>query len=229
MNKYLALALVISLLSLATAIDIENPNPGDTVSRIVNLDAFVDVIESFLDLSDTPSTYSGNEDFCVLVNSAGDGLDFVNCTIAGGDGQGITGSIGPYLFNNTITIFFNETQLNLTIDNRVIPDTDTHVAGSPPYLFNDTTDMFFNDTFNNITTDNRISLNPENFLTGATGGDLFVNLTGDTMTGNLNMSFNNITNVDFLTVGLGKEGQISFNASADCIFIEGPSSRIEVC
>ena len=79
--------------------------------------------------------------------SAGDFVSGVGDTLTCGTPGGNTHVAGdpPYLYNDSTTMFFNETKLNLTIDARE-NDTNTHVAGSPPWLSNDTTTMYFNET-----------------------------------------------------------------------------------
>ena len=88
--------------------------------------------------------------------SAGDFVSGVGDTLTCGTPGGNTHVAGdpPYLYNDSTTMFFNETKLNLTIDDRE-NDTNTHVNGSPPYLYNDTTTMYFNETKLNLTIDAR--------------------------------------------------------------------------
>lgn len=67
----------------------------------VNADSYIKnkpiIADSFLELDDTPSTYSGNADKMVAVNSTGTGLTFVD----GGSGGGFT-PISMYKALNTI-------------------------------------------------------------------------------------------------------------------------------
>jgi hypothetical protein len=88
--------------------------------------------------------------------SAGDFVSGVGDTLTCGTPGGNTHVAGdpPYLYNDSTTMFFNETKLNLTIDARE-NDTNTHVNGSPPYLYNDSTTMYFNETKLNLTIDAR--------------------------------------------------------------------------
>ena len=58
----------------------------------------------------------------------------------------------PYLYNDSTTIYFNETKLNQTIDAR---ENDTHVAGDNVYLYNDSTTMYLNETKLNQTIEAR--------------------------------------------------------------------------
>ena len=51
------------------------------------------IVSDFLDLDDTPSIYSGNQSNCVVVNSAGTGLTFTNCSASSG--------ITNFLYNQT--------------------------------------------------------------------------------------------------------------------------------
>jgi hypothetical protein len=87
--------------------------------------------------------------------SAGDFVSGVGDTLTcGTPGNTHVAGDPPYLYNDSTTMFFNETKLNLTIDDRE-NDTNTHVNGSPPYLYNDTTTMYFNETKLNLTIDAR--------------------------------------------------------------------------
>lgn len=98
------------------------------------------------------------------------------------------GTVGPFLFNDTTTIFFNDTLLNETIlltgaifndttlllsinttsniealnfttgPHTIDTDTNTEKSGGQPYLFNNSNTIFLNETFLNQTIDDRISL-----------------------------------------------------------------------
>ncbi len=116
MQRFVLILIAFSLaLVLVSAIDIEISNGGTPTPRIFNLEPLVLIINTFLDLFDTPDSYAGSNSFCVTVNSGGTGLEFINCTVAGGDGNTQKGTDGFFLFNDTETIFFNGTQLNSTI------------------------------------------------------------------------------------------------------------------
>jgi len=91
---------------------------------------------------------------------------------------------GGWLYDVGNVLVFNETRLNETI---VLLDTDTQKGSGGIYLYNDTTDIYLNETVLNSTIDTRINQNVP---------DIWVDESGDTMTGNLNMSDNNITDVD---------------------------------
>ncbi len=43
--------------------------------------------DSFLDLQDTPSSYSGSANLCLVVNAAANGVDFISCPGGGGGGD----------------------------------------------------------------------------------------------------------------------------------------------
>ena len=102
--------------------------------------------------------------------SAGDFVSGVGDTLTCGTPGGNTHVAGdpPYLYNDSTTMFFNETKLNLTIDARE-NDTNTHVAGSPPWLSNDSTTMYFNETHFND------SVPLLNYWTAGILGDLYYN------------------------------------------------------
>jgi len=127
---------------------------------------------------------------------------------------------GYYLYNDSNSIYVNSTRLNETIDDRDT-DTDTHIQASGPWLNDDYVNMYFNQTylglylesigvidnasgpwlysingtlyFNesyfNISFDNRINFTEH-----------WVDEEGDIMTGNLNMSDNNITDIHTIFV-----------------------------
>lgn len=83
MRRYVLILIALSLVMVTvSALEIEISNPGKTTNRIFNLEPLVLIINTFLDLLDTPSSYSGSNGFCVTVNSGGTGLAFTNCTVA---------------------------------------------------------------------------------------------------------------------------------------------------
>ena len=53
---------------------------------------------------------------------------------------------GKYLYNDSTTIYLNETKLNQTIDNRIVVGTDTHIQADNNYLYDNYTTMFFNES-----------------------------------------------------------------------------------
>ncbi len=79
MKKHIFIILAISLITLVSALEIEITNPGVQTNRIINLEPIKILVEDFLDLTDTPSSYSGSSGLCVVVNSAGSGVEFVAC------------------------------------------------------------------------------------------------------------------------------------------------------
>lgn len=66
---------------------------------------------NFLELTDTPTTYSGFENYYLRVNAAGDGIDFV---ASGGDTLGIVEGIEP--------ITSGSTSLNVTFTSAILAD-----------------------------------------------------------------------------------------------------------
>ena len=78
---------------------------------------------SFLDLNDTPTNYTGQGDLCLVVNGAETGVVFGSCSNASGSGD-ITAVLTPggYLSggqtSGSVSLLFNETLLNQTIDSR---------------------------------------------------------------------------------------------------------------
>lgn len=73
-------------------------------------------ITTFLQLTDTPSSYAGSGSLCAKVNAGETAIEFGSCA-AGSDTQKTTN--GFYLYNDTSTIYFNETQNNNSIDHRI--------------------------------------------------------------------------------------------------------------
>lgn len=55
-------------------------------------------LATFLELSDTPSSYAGAGGKFVAVKSTADGLEFVDAPSGGGGGDGVGGSL--YLYEN---------------------------------------------------------------------------------------------------------------------------------
>ncbi len=104
------------------------------------------------------------------------------------------GTSGFYVYNNSGTIFFNETFLNGTIDNRAgdnaswnqsfanslyadisVIDTDTQKTTDGLYLYNNSGTIFYNETKLNETIDNRDS--DTTYNTECSAGDFILNLT----------------------------------------------------
>ena len=63
---------------------------------------------------------------------------------------------GDYLYNDSTSIYLNETILNATIDDRD-SDTDTHVKGDDIYLYNDSDTMYLNETKLNSTISDKVT------------------------------------------------------------------------
>jgi len=157
MKKSIIFILIIFLISVATAsIEIFG---GDVTDREIDITSAVSRIQTFLDLTDTPNSYSGEGANCVKVNVGETGLEFGSCTAgAGGDIESVQGDI--YITNGSnsgaVNLIFNETKLNQTIDDRSINSyIDTQKTTNGFYLYNDTSTIFFNDTQLNITIDAR--------------------------------------------------------------------------
>jgi len=145
MKFYIVAVIVISLMVVGSALELEI-NRDNNIKRIVNLDKVLEAVRNFLDLDDTPTTYSGANSFCVTVNSAGTGIIFTNCSVAGGDGNTQKTTNGFFLFNDTTTIFFNGTQLNDTIKQLDTNISNTEKTTNGFFLFNNSNTIFFNGT-----------------------------------------------------------------------------------
>lgn len=133
--------VVLFVLILTTDFGIALVEIGENSIRGVAIE--MKEVLSFLELRDTPSTYVGHAQQCVVVNTAANGLEFVPCNT--------TGSINYSAYAD----------IWLTTEGQM-----DNVA----------------DLLRDI--------------------DIFVNESGDTMTGDLNMSLNNITDID-RAFGLG--------------------------
>lgn len=141
-----------------------------------------------------------DSDWGMTIDDNGDAT-FTNDTI-------VTGNVTAYAFCNTTNCY--------TID-ELLSGTDTWWAIKSADFINNSNTLELNWTTINDTIDARdttigncsadqscptilYDTNASDFM--AAGTDNWVNESGDTMTGNLNMSDNNITDVDFLGVGL---------------------------
>jgi len=140
---------------------------GEATTKIIDLK---ESILSFLGLIDTPSSYVGEAGECVKVNAGETALEFGLC---GNVSINVSGKSGypPYLFNDTDVIYFNETQLNQTIDNRAtgLGDNESwnQSKADLEYLKLDTSnDPLTNDLAIHGGADNIISIN---FSTGDEG------------------------------------------------------------
>jgi len=66
-------------------IEVINNNPQN--GGVINLNSIIKKITNFLDLSDTPASYTGNAGKCVIVNSSENSLTFGNCSGSGSGGS----------------------------------------------------------------------------------------------------------------------------------------------
>lgn len=117
--------------------------------------------------------------------------DFLLDTVGAGAGGGL-GTVGPYLYNDTTFHYFNETFLNITIDAREIDTNASTICSNDEVLLGNTTCF---DIINRewITPAEVQDIDDEDIE-----GDLntYVDIAGDTMTGNLetqNITAENIT------------------------------------
>ncbi len=90
MKKYIFVIMVIGLLALISAAEIEITNEGTETGRIINLVpptipsiAVSGNLTNFTELIDTPASYAGSGDLCVAVNSGETALEFISCAAAG--------------------------------------------------------------------------------------------------------------------------------------------------
>jgi len=112
-------------------------NPGDNLNPATNISTTILTgnLTNFTELSDTPASYAGESGNCVSVNGGATGLEFTTCgndnstwsearaltlfaAFEWGYNQTIN-AIQPYLYTDGLNLYFNETFLNITIDDRV--------------------------------------------------------------------------------------------------------------
>lgn len=87
---------------------------GDETERGIDLDSLAALVNTFLGLTDTPNSYSGEAGSCVAVNTGGTGLEFVNCTnstlFGGFDNTNLAYlNNSPQTFTGASNIFVNVT------------------------------------------------------------------------------------------------------------------------
>ncbi len=78
------------------------------------------------------------------------------CVTDATNGGGKTGD-NVYLYNDSTTMFLNDTKLNLTIDDRDSFEADTQKGTSGQYVYNDSANIMLNETELNTTIDDRDS------------------------------------------------------------------------
>lgn len=105
------LLLLTPMLSASTGVVMNPKNYSSFGVQIA--EAVASAVNTFLELTDTPASYSGQGGLCLKVNGAEDAIEFAACGGSGGK-SGDT----DYLYNNSNTMFFNETKLNSSIDIR---------------------------------------------------------------------------------------------------------------
>ncbi len=111
------------------------------------------LLNATMDLRDAEDNASWNESYAdtKYINKNEEGNLNVNSTSWW---SSVTSWLTGWFVNNGGVLEFNETKLNMTIDDRIAAE-DTRVAGDGFYLTNDSTTMTFNDTLLNITIDAR--------------------------------------------------------------------------
>lgn len=176
--KIFSIILLFSILTLVSATNYGYNNRPD---------------DSFLDLQDTPSTYAGNTTNCAVVNAEETGLIFLPC-------GNVTINQNISIFN--LTNFTNIALINQSNDYNGFNQTTTGwwegffnwvVTFASPYVFGsfdgETLIIDFDESFLNATIDNKISgLGVNSSWNQSLADDLYVNIDGDVMTGNLNIS-----------------------------------------
>jgi len=189
-TKLLFLFIFIGAVSFSTAlINIET----DKTIRVITLSSN---ITNFTELQDTPGSYSGQATLCTAVNAGETALEFVTCGSGAGDITDVFGDIWITNGSDTgfVTLIFNETNLNQTIDLRPSPTTN---------IFDQELNTTFNVVFasvnatNNLTTQNYCNATEchtiEDFLVDTGGAtlnifDQFLNTSGNVTFDNLNVS-----------------------------------------
>lgn len=145
---------------------------------------------SFLRLSDTPSTYSGANGYCVIVN--GSGLSFQNCTniTAGGGGgdanySNFTANLITNLGNLNAT---NDTQFDITNGQLDIDQSwiSAFIQAIADLLYqpleNQRVSTTDNVTFDDITTTGSVNITgTEKLMTGSGQTEIYTNASGATI------------------------------------------------
>jgi len=151
-------------------------------------------VSTFTGLIDTPSSYSGKGNECVVVKSDETGLEFSTCA-TGGNGTSNHSKL-TNLQGGTSQQWYH---LNLSAYNKVVNnawDWITDLSGfTTDDLAEGTTNKYDNQSWDQ-----------------ATANDIYVEVKGDSMTGALNMTGNNIDNVGNITDG-DSNAQIKFDNS----------------
>jgi len=171
-SKTKTLMVVICSIFLLSLISFTSANWGyDTVGegtavRIVNETNTIisGNLTNFTELVDTPSSYSGQSNRCIRVNSGETGLEFFVCPSGGGGGavDSVTSGDNYLIVSPTtgnVVITQNTTQLNLTIEqiastfaggnssfNQSLTDTLYYSISNPLNFINDTQASIYNDT-----------------------------------------------------------------------------------
>lgn len=206
---------------------------GDNISLKGSINAIGNVTADYFigngsQLTDVAGASDTNETTRVrnLINSdcnSGDFMDGVqdngttSCSTPGASAQKTTNSTSAqYLYNNSNTITFNDTQLNLTLTDRILSTNNT----ASPYLHNDSFKITFNDTQLNLTIAD-IDSNVTTACSGATAllgngsclsTSVFVAIIGDVMSGDL-LTTGWFTGLFNWTINLGDSHLFLFNGT----------------
>lgn len=120
---------------------------GKSSNNVIDLSSIPDKVKDFLDLLDTPSTYSGQGGNCVLVTPGETSLGFGSCGSGGGGDFSFTDffdsfqsnfsepwtqnySVALWSYNQTDTIFFYNQTITSNIFNQELNDTEHVVFNS---------------------------------------------------------------------------------------------------
>lgn len=186
---------------------------GDDNEEILDIGNVASAITSFLSLSDTPSSYSGQGGNCVVVAAGEDGLEFVACP-GGGGGSGSSKwvDVGSFIIPNST--FADNIRVG------IIQATD----------WTNVTDIIYSALDGNAT-----ALRTDIVSNWTDLETRKLNLTGGTMSGNLNMGYNNITEImalQFNATGCTEdsaEGTVCWNADKQTLnIVTGLGNVIQV-
>ncbi len=157
-------------------------SPSTSGGNVTNINiTLTGNLTNFTDLFDTPSSYSGSAGDCVVVNDSETGLEFISCP-----GGGSTDLTNVAFTNRSEDWGDNNVSSNWFFG---LFDWIISPFSAGYFSFNGST-LDFNETFLNNTISSLASSGGNASWNESLANDLFVNIDGDVMTGNLIINAN---------------------------------------